>query len=225
MTNPPAEIAVDSLHLPGREGRMQEAPYRRMGPLADEVARAIVDSGRPPDVFFGYSMGAILAFEVSRRLRDTRMVPRLVIVGACRAPHLPRKAGWSRTYDRTDAELIAELRELEGTPEDVLVNEEVMRVVLPRIRADLEVIETYEYKSDEPLECPVVTLAGADDPRASPEDLRAWAHQTTGELHSHVLPGRHFFLLESWEDILERILPHLIQCSPSGCLPQGVTKV
>lgn len=188
---------------------MKEAPYRRMAQLADAVAEGLIEDLPASYAFFGYSMGAILAFEVARRLDKQGLSARAVVVGAARPPQLGRRTDAPPTYNLPDAALIETLQELRGTPPEVLLSAETMQIVLPGIRADLEVVETYQYSPDRPLSCPLMAIGGSDDVRVGSQELEHWREQTTGEFSFHVLPGSHFFLLESWNTVQNIVFSYL----------------
>jgi medium-chain acyl-[acyl-carrier-protein] hydrolase len=211
MLEPHPYIHVCSISLPGREGRIHEEPYRRMSMIADAVAAELMDAPPVPFAFFGYSMGATLSFEVARRMDTQGRGPRLLVVAASRPPQLARRPDRSDTYNLPDEALIQTLKELQGTASEVLMSPETMEIVLPRIRADLEAVETYRYAPGKPLDCPLVALGGSDDPRVSLQDLERWREQTTSSFLLHILQGNHFFLLQSWPLVKKLVFPHLIE--------------
>jgi surfactin synthase thioesterase subunit len=192
----PPEIELCPVQLPGRENRILEPPFHRMLSLADAATDALLPHFTRPFAFFGHSMGATLAFEIARQLERRRHPgPRFIIVSASPAPQLPRKR--APTFNLPDAELIRELDELKGTPLEVLQNAELLQVILPGVRADFEVVETYTYENVEIVECPIIAIGGQEDPRVSSEDLDGWRTQTSGEFSRQNLPGNHFFLVST----------------------------
>lgn len=96
-------------------------------------------------------------------------------------------------FPLSDAELLARLRAYEGTPGELLANEEVLRFLLPTLRADFTLCETYRYEPAPPLPCPVTAFGGDADPEVSLDELRAWREQTTGPFTVRVFPGGHFY--------------------------------
>jgi medium-chain acyl-[acyl-carrier-protein] hydrolase len=216
MLEPDPEIQVCSVNLPGREGRIREEPHRRMSTIADAVALELMEEPVVRYALFGYSMGATLAFEVARRMQAQGRGPELLVVAASRPPHLPRKPGRADTYNLPDIALVQTLQELQGTPAEVLSSPETMEIILPRIRADLEAVETYRYESEKPLDCPLIALGGTEDPRVSPEDLECWRDQTTRDFLCHILKGNHFFLLESWSLVKQLVFPRLLEYLGNG---------
>jgi medium-chain acyl-[acyl-carrier-protein] hydrolase len=102
-----------------------------------------------------------------------------------------------------DMDFLAEIRRLNGTPDGVLANPEVLEVVLPAIRADTELCETYEYTRDALLSCPIVAFCGKDDDQETAKLMGEWQRQTTGSFSLHALQGDHFFVHSSEPQLLD----------------------
>jgi len=200
----PPGMDICPVQLPGREGRIREAPFRRIEPLIDLLAESLPPGLFPPYAFFGHSMGALIAFELARRLVDRGHPPPAVIFpSAARPPHRMRRS--HPLHALPDEAFRAALRDLEGTPDAVLEHEELMELLLPTLRADFELCETYEYRGPDPLACPVLAFGGSEDPNVSPEELRGWGEMTRGGFRDLILPGGHFFLETHSEEILRRV--------------------
>ncbi|GAB3109634.1 alpha/beta fold hydrolase [Streptomyces calidiresistens] len=191
----PAGTEVWTASLPGRESRLAEPPLRRMEPLIEQLHEAITPHLDLPYVFFGHSMGALIAFELTRRLRRAGDPPpdRLVLA-AFRAPHLPNPN--IRIHHLPD-EVLKTVLLKEGTSRQVLESEELMRALLPTLRADLELCDTYRFRDDLPLPMPLTVLGGDRDVRVGREDLRGWRAQAAGPFRLAMLPGPHFFIHSS----------------------------
>ncbi len=199
------EIDVCPVLLPGRESRLRETPYRRMEDLAPAVLDGIEPAMDRPFAFVGHSMGTAVAFELTRRLAAAdRAMPSVLILAGRRAPHLPSRNEPIHGVD--EATFIDNLRQLEGTPLEVLEHPELMALLLPMLRADFELIETYTVDdTTERLAVPFRVYGGVDDEDASPAELDAWAHLTHGDSQVEMLPGGHFFLHEDHERFLETL--------------------
>jgi medium-chain acyl-[acyl-carrier-protein] hydrolase len=196
----PAGVQVCPIELPGRGVRLREAPFRRILPLVEAVAQGLPAFWDRPFALFGHSLGAWIAFELARHLRDSRgIVPVHLLVSASRAPHLPPTR--SSIHDLPDAEFRRELQRLSGTPPEVLENDDYMRLMLPGIRADFEMFECHAFQEGPPLTCPVTALGGWEDPVVSRAELEAWRRHTTGQFALRMFPGDHFFLLDPQAEV------------------------
>ena len=205
----PAHVEVWAVQLPGRAPRQRVAPIDRLVPLAEEVVTAIGEHLDLPFVFFGHSMGALLSFEVARRLDRDGHPPEHMFVSGHGAPELPRQA--PPIHALPDARFIDELRMYNGTPEEILRNDEVMELLLPVLRADFALVETYEYVDGPPLTCSLSAYGGAMDRSTSREALDAWERHTQGAFDVTVYPGDHFYQEQSRLPLLRRIARVLSQ--------------
>lgn len=190
----PGEIEVCPIQLPGRESRLREPSFQRLDPILQELPAVLQPLMDLPYVFFGHSMGAIISFELSLRLRRMGWrLPLQLLLSGRRAPH--RKDTDPPLHDLPDEEFKRELRQLEGTPQEVLEHPELMELLTPLLRADFAVCETYEHDTQEPpLDLPVSVFGGLTDHKVGKEDLEAWRQYTRGTFKLRMFAGNHFFL-------------------------------
>jgi medium-chain acyl-[acyl-carrier-protein] hydrolase len=186
-------VEVCAIRLPGRERRYAEAPLRRAEQVVEALAPILGDLVDLPFAMFGHSMGAVLAYEIVRALRTNSAVePRALFVSAHPAPQSRlRHRDW---HALPRDELIAELKALDGTPAEVFDNEDLVDLMLPMLRGDLELVETYRGTATPPLSCPVIAMGGSEDRDVPPDDLAGWAAVTRGPFKSVRFAGGHFFI-------------------------------
>ena len=188
----PADVEVCALQLPGRERRLREEP------IADftEAAAAIFDAVEPlldlPFVVFGHSMGALLGFDFARRAQLANRGPERLVVSGRSAPccHEPD----DRIGHLDDAGFMAWLAKAGGTPPEVLANDAMMELLLPALRADISICETYIHHSEPKLRCPITALGGSADQGVQAAQLAGWADETTGPFDLAIVAGDHFFV-------------------------------
>jgi medium-chain acyl-[acyl-carrier-protein] hydrolase len=185
----PPDVELACVQYPGRGSRLKEPAFAQLMPLVEALVPALPPHLDKPFAFFGHSMGAVIAFELARRLARE---PLHLFVSGRQAPQLPPRD--LHTYDLPDAEFIEELQRLGGTPREALAHPELMQLMLPLLRADFEAIQTYAYAPGPPLHCPVTAFGGLEDEDVSREQLEAWREQTDARFDAHLLPGDHFFL-------------------------------
>ncbi|HEX5085935.1 MAG TPA: alpha/beta fold hydrolase [Blastocatellia bacterium] len=201
-------VEICAANLPGRLARMMEAPFTRLTPLVHEMARVILPWTDKPFAFFGHSMGALISFELARRLRTIgASLPARLFISGRRAPHLPDPDPHRHTYP--DHLFMEELGRLNGTPPEVMTNPELMQLMLPLLRADFAMCETFEYRPEPSLPCPLTVFGGLQDPEVPPESLEAWRQHTSQSFRVCLLPGDHFFLNSARNSLLMVIAQEL----------------
>lgn len=189
----PGDVEVCAIELPGHGRRLGEAPMTRLEPLVDQLTDVIAARVPRPFVLLGYSVGALIGFEVGREFaRRGWPGPTALFAAAARAPHL--RSERPPLHELSRAELVEGLHRLAGRHNALLDNDELVDVMLPVLRADLGLDETYAHDKGSPLDCPIAAFGGSEDWTVPLSALEAWGEQTTGEFSATTLPGGHFFL-------------------------------
>ncbi len=198
----PSEMEILAIELPGRGGRLQEQPVRSLPKLISVLGPAIAPRLEKPYVLFGHSMGALLSFEFCRWLRSHGLkLPDHLFVSGRRAPQCTSVS--APVFDKSDTDVIAHLRHLGGTPNEILADEEMLPLILPVLRADFALSENYCYRDEPPLECPITAIGGLEDEETSAGRLSEWAKQTSHVFSERWFPGGHFFLHSNQREFLE----------------------
>lgn len=208
-------VDVLPVQPPGREGRMRESPYTTFDPLVDQIVALIEQvAGERDYALYGHSLGSLVAFETVRELRrcGLRLPVRLIVSGAP-APQKSHNRG-KQVSTMATPELVAMLRELGGTPEWVLADPELVEMVLPVIRADFALRESYRYEREPQLDLPISVIASDHDSRAPRRQQVKWKDQSTQPAHLAMLTGGHFAIFERTEEMRE----HLMTALSSWCL-------
>jgi medium-chain acyl-[acyl-carrier-protein] hydrolase len=199
-----ADVEVCPVQLPGRGTRLMEPPFNRLSPLIDALAQALLPLLDKPFAFFGHSLGALVSFELARQLRRHYAVqPVRLFISADRAPQIPNRD--PPVHSLPEGEFLLELSRLKGTPREVLEDEELRQIMLPLLRADFAVYETYRYLTEPPLNCPISAFGGLQDERVIHSDLEAWRDQTCASFSLRMFPGDHFYL-NSTPPVLIRVI-------------------
>jgi surfactin synthase thioesterase subunit len=194
--------------------RLSESPFSDGHSLVNEIAEVLADECDLPYAIFGHSMGAVLAYELALRLRDKGLPqPECLFLSGRIAAHLAL-----RTKPLHKLPLDQFLAELEvrygGLPRELLEDQEMLDFYLPILRADLELIETHEYRTREPLNCPIVVTAGENDQSVWREGLLEWKRHTTGDFDMTIFEGGHFYLSgESRQPFLKQLQNRLTAIS------------
>jgi surfactin synthase thioesterase subunit len=202
---------VVAVQYPGRQDRRNERPIDDIAVLADRIHAILRRQPELPLVLFGHSMGAVIGFEVTRRLEAAGHGPVWLVASGRRAPSTYRN---ETVHLRDDAGILAEVRRMAGTASSVLGDDEMMRAVLPALRADYRAAETYTCSPEITVNCPITVMTGDNDPKTTLDEAKAWAQQTTGSFDLHVFAGGHFFLTDHADAII-KILDQRLRGGPS----------
>ncbi|OEV02650.1 thioesterase II family protein [Streptomyces oceani] len=193
------------LRLPGREARLHEPPLDNVEEIVRRAAAASATELREPFAVFGYSVGAWIAFELVRELRDRYHLRAAHLGVAARpAPQIPRSRPLMHTLPDDQFLNVLE-RRFQAIPPVVRDSPELRALYLPALRADTTVLETYRHRPGPPLDCPISVFGGTEDFDCPESDLAAWGELTTGDHTVRMLPGGHFFLHTSQSQLLEAL--------------------
>lgn len=199
------EVELCVLQLPGRETRLREPAFTRMADAAENTAEALERYLDLPFAFFGHSMGATLSFELARRLRGRfGIAPIHLFVSARRAPQ--QQDSRSPLRDLPDGRFIKEIcQRYNGIPRELLAEPELLEMLLPVLRADVTMLETYSFEPGSPLGCPLTALGGTEDYDLHMADLEGWREHTSAHFEARLFPGDHFFVHSATKQVLETI--------------------
>ena len=204
----PPSVEVCAVQLPGRGSRLMEPAITRIPGLIKAIAPAILPYLDKPFAFFGHSMGTIISLELARYLRTKSGVePVQLFVSGGRAPQI--QSTEPPSYNLPEAEFLDELRRLNGTPAEILEHPELMDLMLPVLRADFELVQTYVYRERKPLACPITAFGGSLDKEVGVRRLQAWRAQTTAGFSWKMIPGDHFFIHTSQPALLSALSKEL----------------
>jgi medium-chain acyl-[acyl-carrier-protein] hydrolase len=202
----PADIQICPVQLPGRENRIREPLFTQFDLLIQALAEALRPYFTLPFAFFGHSMGALVSFGLAQYLRrQGEPLPEHLFVSAYRAPQVPIQE--PLLHQLPEADLVRVLLSLNGTRREVLENAELRQLLLPILRADFAICETYKHLFEDPLPCPISAFGGIQDSRVKRVELVAWREQTSNTFTLRMLPGGHFYL-EQMQGALIQLISH-----------------
>lgn len=203
-------IQVCPVQLPGRENRLREVPHRALGPVVGRLADLVSASADVPFALFGHSLGALIGFELARELRRRGLPgPVHLFAAGHRAPQLKDRA--QPIHRLPDAAFLTELEGRFGDiPQMVRQSQELLTLLLPTLKADMEMVENYSYAEERSLDCPITAFGGRQDPEVSREELAAWGQQTRRRFTLEMLPGTHWFIRSTRTRLLRLISRDLL---------------
>ncbi|MCR6483483.1 alpha/beta fold hydrolase [Amycolatopsis sp. OK19-0408] len=195
-------VEISAVQLPGRGSRLSEPVLTRMGEVVAEVAEVLPTDA--PYAVFGHSLGALMGYEVTRQLRRTgRRLPEQLIVSGFPAPSTPRTE--PPIHHLPDDDLLTEVAHRHGgLPTGILDDPERKATVARYLRADYQILETYEWRADAPLPVPLTAFGGREDTIGA-DALRAWRAHVTGEIDLRCFPGGHFYFRQHQAMVLRAL--------------------
>lgn len=200
----PPWVELIAVQPPGRGQRIAERPCDSMDELVDGLLPHILPLLDRPYVLFGHSLGSRVAFELMRRLDALQLpLPERFVASGSRAPHIVRddKPLRDLPYD----EFVRELRELNGTPEAILQNAELMELLVPLLRADFGISETYSAAPGKRLACKVHVFGGHGDRDVTPQDLASWQEHFVDRIAVQMYDGDHFFVEKQADQVVRNL--------------------
>ena len=205
----PGHLAAVPIKLPGRESRFNEVAHDQLDSLLSAMVPQLIGFVREPVALFGHSMGALIAYELARHLHlHHDIVPTCLFVSACRSPDRFKQ---SQALHRLPTEemirsLVQDLND-NGTASNTELD--MMRMMSDTIRADLKLLETYEYQPRDPLPFPIVALAATRDRKVTVADVNGWRAFTTARFTMRTMSGHHFFLRDQEAAVTDLIAAKL----------------
>jgi len=218
----PVELEVCAIQMPGREARLREPALSSIPEIVDALIPALQPHLDLPFVFFGHSLGAVIASELTRALSQRGgPLPQHLVVSARRPPHVPdTKPPLHRLPDDSFAAEIN--RRYGGIPAELLQHADVMAVLLPSLRADITALETHAPSPRAPLSMPISVFGGTHDGLTPHEHLEAWRTETAGPFRIRKFAGDHFYLkpqlAEVLADLSATFAPMLGAARSAGCV-------
>jgi surfactin synthase thioesterase subunit len=201
-----AEVGI--VQSPGRGARMHEPFGRSVTDAARDITEEVVAGAGHPTVLFGHGLGALIAFETARRLSSRHWPVLALFVSGQGAPSLGLMA--PRVSDLPADEFVAQLRQRRHVlPPETVAEPEVLRALLPIVRADVAMAESYRYVPGTPLRCPVIACDAAADPQASRSDVEGWQRETTGRFSIQRFGGDRSYIQREQEALTALIRSHL----------------
>jgi surfactin synthase thioesterase subunit len=196
------QLRICPVQLPGREDRFDDPPHTELRSAVNDLLPTLLTqvAGSPALALFGHCLGAVLAYEAARRLSAIgRPEVMALFVSGAPAPLLPRER---RATGLSDAEFLARIQEFAGYAHPAFEHPELREMLLPLLRADVRMHETYQLPSAEPLSVPIIVIRGSDDELVSRDQAAGWAAATTAECRHAELSGAHMYLTDHPDDLV-----------------------
>lgn len=201
----PPYVGVFTALLPGQGSRLREIPPEQVSVLAADLCANMEPFLAEPFALFGYSMGALVAFEMMRHLRAQGLpLPAHLFVAARRAPQMPENT--TPLHNLPGDSFVKGIQSrYGGIPEAIMQDAELMAAFTPVLRANFTMIETYTYRDEEPFDIPIAAFGGTRDKTTSETELSAWGRQTKRSFSYQLFEGEHFFIQQHQSSVLDTV--------------------
>lgn len=187
-----SDVNVSAIQYPGRQDRHSEPFVDTIDGLADRIYAVLKPMVDGPIALFGHSMGAVVAFEVARRLEESAQIqPTTLFVSAQPAPS---RSGPAPVQPDDDVGLVEKVRELGGTDPRLMADPRMLEMTLPVLRNDLRALQQYRRRPDIRINAPIILMVAVDDPLVGLDKAMAWREHTSGGCAIHTFDGGHFYL-------------------------------
>lgn len=204
----PRRIQVIPLEYPGRGARMTEELVTDIHALTNDLYDQVVPLITGGYAIYGHSMGGLLGWLLTRKLINANHLPPIHLFVTGTMGPAAESRGERKRYEMSHSDFIAEIRELKGSPDEILSNPELLNYFEPILRADFRASETYRYDGTGPLHIPITVVTGAEE-NLSESDIRLWQKESVFEVNFVKLSGNHFFIFDHTEQIVELITKQL----------------
>lgn len=210
----PAHVQLCAIQLPGREERFRETPFESMPPLVEALTNALSPYLDRPFAMLGHSMGALISFALAVEWRHRfGICPTHLFVSSCRAPQISQRL--TNLHALSDEQFIEQLQHrYGGIPAAILADKEMMSLVLPAMKADMRLVESYRYLGDQQLDCDITCFGGRNDASLQLDELEAWNQVTRERAAIHMFDGGHHLIKSHQSQMAEIVAKQLQACAP-----------
>lgn len=203
----PENFGIYLVQLPGREYRINDKFYVTLNTMIDDLVEVIKPYLDKPFAFFGHSMGAMIAFELTHKLKETYgKIPRHLFLSSMCAPHLEKKSNYQSISDQ---QLLSDVFDLGGMNLEASKDKKLMNLILPILRNDLQLCDDYYCCSREPLNIPVTILGGHDDKVVNACDLLEWDKYFKNVFNVCIFKGNHFYFKDDFPLLVTTVMKML----------------
>jgi medium-chain acyl-[acyl-carrier-protein] hydrolase len=193
-------VELNIVQLPGRGTHFSQKPIDNMEDLVELLLPKISDILDGNYAIFGHSLGSRVGFELIRQAM-AKGFPAPVHFFASGSSSPKNRCHEKKTYDLPDNEFIEELKDMNGTPPEILENRELMELFLPTIRADFKISEQYTCPQKFIIPTSITVLSGRHD-NISQEKLQMWG-DFSENVEIVMCDGDHFFIDTHKDEVLD----------------------
>ncbi|MFP7226339.1 thioesterase domain-containing protein [Priestia filamentosa] len=205
-----ANFDLKPIHYAGRGKRFNEPFYNNMNEAVTDICKLISSQLDDNDyIFFGHSMGGLIAYEVCRKLIENGYKPPLhMFISGIRPPDMIRMR---KIHNLPDSKFRKELKKLNRTPREVFENKQLMDIFIPILRSDFKLIEKYKFESmNSKITSNITVMYGTED-NMTKEEMMRWSNFTTKKTQICKFQGGHFFINDKFFEVIDYINQKIVR--------------
>jgi medium-chain acyl-[acyl-carrier-protein] hydrolase len=187
-----SKFEVWAFQAPGHEELMDQELITDLEQMNKYILQKIIPILKPPFILFGHSLGAVLAYELTKELQTRNLIPETLIVSGRQPPHLKSKKASISHLNNED--FINAVFQLNGTPRELLSSHEFLQMAIPILRADFQLAENYQIQIQEKIQCPIKVLGSTLDQWIDAHEITQWSNATENSCEISIFEGDHFHL-------------------------------
>jgi surfactin synthase thioesterase subunit len=196
-----SDFNIYAFQAPGREDRIGEDLIDNLELLVQKGSAELLKLANKPIILFGHSLGAVIAFEITKLIEKQGIEPKCLIVSGRQPPHLSLKM--PPISELSDQDLLKGLLDLEGTDREIVKHPELLEIILPIIRADFKIGEKYLLPIQDQINCPIIAIGANNDPWVKVDELSQWQKFTRQECQLKTISGDHFYVKNDFQEIVQ----------------------
>lgn len=202
-------IELYPVDIPVTLGPKESLPLSSISTVVEKLSDSLSNHDGIQFSFFGHSLGGLIAFELARSLKKRGLMqPSNIIISGCESPRKHMSSGSVHLLD--DHDLIEFIKSFNGITDEIINDKRIMHMLLPKIRADFSLAQSYLYMPSDKIDSDLVILSGREDVRSGDDFLLEWQLETSGKCDFNYFRGDHFFINENLSDIIKLINKKLI---------------
>lgn len=198
-------LEICPVQLPGRESRYREQHLTNMTNLMDELEKVLSPLVNHQTAFFGHSLGGYIAFECAKKFNKKKITTFISAVNP------PNRRNEKSIRELPNFEFLQEISNYGGISTQIFQDKELQQIILPTLRADITLYETYSPKDFTKIRGDMIVIGGLEDPFVTKDNLLQWSYFSSGFFCHYLLPGNHFFYQQRPKKIIEIIESHLFK--------------
>lgn len=206
----PASLELIPFDYPGRGARMRDPLLTSINAIVDDLYEPVCKAIAGSDyAIYGHSMGGLVAYAFTQKmLASQQRLPLHLFITGTSSPSA-RSLDPKKRHLMPKKEFIEEIILLNGMPEEILKNAEMMEYFEPILRSDFSATETYQHSPDYPLlDIPITVITGTEEDFEEGA-VERWQEMTSVPVEFHTRPGKHFFIYDYPDDILSIIAKNI----------------